>query len=43
MLLNYGHFHESSEDAVTALEELSADIAKRHPDAPWSSYYKTPR
>lgn len=34
VLLSYGHFHESGEDATEALEELRADAAERVPEAP---------
>ena len=34
VLLSYGHFHESGEEATAALEELCTDLAKRYPDAP---------
>lgn len=33
VLLSYGHFHESGEEATAALEELRTDLAKRYPDA----------
>lgn len=34
VLLSYGHFHESGEDATEALEELRAEVAERAPKAP---------
>lgn len=34
VLLSYGHFHESGEEASTALKELRGDVAERYPDAP---------
>lgn len=34
VLLSYGHFHESGEEATAAFEELRTDLAKRFPDAP---------
>ncbi|WP_435203114.1 SGNH/GDSL hydrolase family protein [Janibacter sp. GS2] len=34
VMLNYGHFQDSPEEATQALEELRADIAERAPKAP---------
>lgn len=34
VLLSYGHFHESEQEATEALEELRADAAERVPEAP---------
>ncbi len=34
VLLSYGHFHESGEEATEALEDLRQDIADKAPEAP---------